>query len=120
MRASIKCDSSPDSWLNLSTDKINMGAEVFTIGFPNLTIQGIAPKFTDDRISSLSGFRDAPKGFQISVPVQPGNSGGPLIHYASGGVAGVINALLSRDAADNVFMRSRVRWCVPFWPPAPN
>lgn len=100
--ALLKCEWSPDSWLNLSTDKIDMGAEVFTIGFPNMSIQGIAPKFTDGRISSLSGFRDDPKGFQISVPVQPGNSGGPLIHFASGRVAGVINAYLSRDAADNV------------------
>jgi serine protease Do len=100
--ALLKCDWTPSSWLTLSTDKIDMGAEVFTIGFPNMTIQGIAPKFTDGRISSLSGFRDDPKGFQISVPVQPGNSGGPLIHFASGTVAGVINARLSGEDADNV------------------
>jgi len=100
--ALLKSEWSPDSWLNLSTEKIDMGAEVFTIGFPNMSIQGIAPKFADGRISSLSGFRDDPKGFQISVPVQPGNSGGPLIHCASGRVAGVINAYLSRDTAENV------------------
>jgi S1-C subfamily serine protease len=65
-------------------------------------MQGIAPKFTDGRISSMSGYRDDPNQFQISVPVQPGNSGGPLIHFASGRVAGVINARLNGQDAENV------------------
>jgi S1-C subfamily serine protease len=53
----------------------------------------LAPKLTRGEISSLSGVRDNPSEFQISVPVQPGNSGGPLV-MESGIVVGVVVARL--------------------------
>ena len=72
----------------------SLGDGVFTIGFPNVDMQGIEPKYTDGRISSLAGLHDDPSQYQISVPVQPGNSGGPLLG-ASGQVVGVIVARIS-------------------------
>lgn len=48
------------------------------MGFPQVDIQGIEPKLTDGIVSSLSGIRDEPTSFQITNPIQPGNSGGPL------------------------------------------
>ena len=36
-------------------DTVDLGQEVFTIGFPNIQMQGVEPKYTDGRISSLSG-----------------------------------------------------------------
>jgi S1-C subfamily serine protease len=74
--------------LSLASD-VALGAEVFTIGFPNITAQGLEPKYTDGKISSLSGLHDDPTRYQVSVPVQPGNSGGALVD-ASGRVVGVI------------------------------
>jgi len=74
-----------------------LGADVFTIGFPNPDIQGFEAKYTDGKISSLAGIRDDPTTFQVSVPVQPGNSGGPLLNRY-GAVDGVIEARLN-DAA---------------------
>jgi S1-C subfamily serine protease len=71
---------------------------VFTIGFPNPEMQGTEPKFTDGRISSLSGAQDDTRYFQISVAVQPGNSGGPLVNSA-GSVVGIVTARLSDRAA---------------------
>jgi len=76
----------------------DLGDEVFTIGFPNIDMQGIEPKYTDGKISSLSGMRDDPSEYQISVPVQPGNSGGPLCN-TNGEVVGVIVARLDDLAA---------------------
>ena len=70
-----------------------MGQEVFTIGYPNPIIQGMSAKFTEGTISSLTGFQDDLRLYQISVPVQPGNSGGPLLD-ANGNVLGVIVAML--------------------------
>jgi S1-C subfamily serine protease len=52
---------------------------------------------TKGEISSLAGAKDDPRYFQISVPIQPGNSGGALAD-ASGNVIGVVTAKLS-DAA---------------------
>jgi S1-C subfamily serine protease len=72
----------------------DLGQEVFTIGFPNIQTQGIEPKYTDGKISSLTGMQDDPTEYQISVPVQPGNSGGPLCD-ANGEVVGIVVARLN-------------------------
>jgi S1-C subfamily serine protease len=71
-----------------------LGEEVFTIGFPNIQMQGVAPKYTDGKISSLAGMQDDPSEYQISVPVQPGNSGGPLCD-AGGQVVGIVVARIN-------------------------
>ena len=68
---------------------VRTGDAVFTLGFPQVQLQGAEAKFTDGSISSLSGIAGDPKFFQISVPVQPGNSGGPLLD-ASGNVVGIV------------------------------
>ena len=68
---------------------IRLGHQVFTVGFPNVTVQGLEPKFTDGRINGLSGMLDDPRHFQISVPVQPGNSGGALVND-HGQVIGIV------------------------------
>ena len=70
-----------------------LGDPVFTIGFPNMDVQGIEPKLTRGDINSMAGIKDDPRHFQISVPVQPGNSGGPLVD-AAGNVVGVVTMRL--------------------------
>jgi S1-C subfamily serine protease len=68
------------------------------VGFPNIGLQGFAPKLTKGEISSLSGAADDARHFQISVPAQPGNSGGALVDER-GNVVGVVAARLSPGAA---------------------
>ena len=75
-----------------------LGATVATVGFPSTGLQGFSPKLTKGEIGSLAGIRDDPRHFQISVPVQPGNSGGALVD-ARGNVVGVVSAKLSAKAA---------------------
>jgi S1-C subfamily serine protease len=79
-------------------DSADLGDEVFTIGFPNIEMQGLEPKYTDGKISSLAGMQDDPSEYQISVPVQPGNSGGPLCDV-NGEVVGIVVARLNDFAA---------------------
>jgi hypothetical protein len=43
---------------------------VATVGFPDIGLQGFAPKLAKGEIASLSGAADDPRYFQISVPVQ--------------------------------------------------
>ena len=62
-----------------SSSEARKGESVFTMGFPNSNLQGPEAKITEGIISSLSGIMGEPNNFQISVAVQPGNSGGPLI-----------------------------------------
>jgi hypothetical protein len=80
-----------------SSSEIKKGADVFAIGFPNPTIQGRESKVTTGIVSSLSGISGEPNSFQISVPIQPGNSGGPLIDM-TGSVVGITTAKLSASA----------------------
>ena len=66
-----------------------MGTEVSTIGFPVSGILGQNPKYTSGVISATSGIRDADTMTQITVPIQPGNSGGPLFGR-DGHVVGIV------------------------------
>jgi len=84
---------SPQPLALSSSSEVKTGDSVFTLGFPQVQLQGIEPKYTDGSISSLSGMGNDPKYFQISVPVQPGNSGGPLLNN-EGQVVGLINSRL--------------------------
>jgi TPR repeat protein len=71
-----------------------LGEAIFTIGFPNIEVQGVEPKLSKGEIGGLGGVQDDPRSFQVSLPVQPGNSGGPLINM-SGNVVGLMTAKLN-------------------------
>ena len=76
-----------------SPRNIRLGESVMVFGFPlagSLTSGG---NFTSGLVSGLRGLRDAAGELQITAPVQPGNSGGPLMD-ASGLVIGVVQAKL--------------------------
>jgi S1-C subfamily serine protease len=93
--AVLKVEGGSFAALALSArDSVDLGQQVFTIGFPNIEMQGLEPKYTDGSISSLSGMQGDPTEYQISVPVQPGNSGGPLCD-ANGEVVGIVVARLN-------------------------
>jgi S1-C subfamily serine protease len=78
------------------TPPVRRGETVVTYGFPLTGLLSSGPTLTTGDISALSGVRDDPLQFQISAPVQPGNSGGPLLD-AQGNVVGVVTSKL--DAA---------------------
>jgi TPR repeat protein len=77
---------------------VKLGSTVITVGFPNIGLQGVAPKFARGEIASLTGPQDDPRFFQISVPLQPGNSGSALVDE-HGNVIGVVSAKLSAAVA---------------------
>jgi TPR repeat protein len=81
-----------------SSRAVKLGGTVATVGFPDIGLQGFAPKFARGEIASLSGAGDDARYFQISAPVQPGNSGGALVDE-HGNVVGVVSAKLNASAA---------------------
>jgi len=81
-----------------TSHRVKLGNTVATVGFPNIGLQGFAPKLAKGEVASLSGMLDDGRYFQISVPVQPGNSGGALVDER-GNVVGVVAAKLSARAA---------------------
>jgi S1-C subfamily serine protease len=87
------------SSLPIATSRtVKLGGTVVTVGFPNIGLQGFAPKLAKGEIAALSGIQDDPRYFQISVPLQPGNSGGALVDE-NGNVVGIVAAKLSARAA---------------------
>lgn len=70
------------------------GQSVITVGYPHANIQGLEPKVTGGIINSLTGLNNDARTFQISVPLQSGNSGGPLVTL-DGNVIGVVAMKLS-------------------------
>ena len=82
----------------LSSRSAHLGGTVATIGFPDPGLQGFSPKLAKGEIASLSGAADDPRYFQISVPVQPGNSGGALVDER-GNVIGIVSAKLDASVA---------------------
>lgn len=79
----------------------DVGTSVFTMGFPMTSWLGEEMKVTDGIISSKSGFDGDIVTYQISVPIQPGNSGGPLFDK-QGNLVGITNAKINANVAENV------------------
>lgn len=78
----------------VNSQTVKRGAHVITVGFPNIDIQGKEPKLSEGIVSALSGMQDEPTVFQISVPIQQGNSGGPMVNM-NGNVVGIVASKLS-------------------------
>ena len=75
-----------------------VGEEIFVLGYPMMSTMGEEVKLTTGVLSSRSGFKGDISAYQISAPVQPGNSGAPLFD-SNGDVVGVVNS--KHRQADN-------------------
>jgi S1-C subfamily serine protease len=84
---------------------IRSGDSVVAIGFPYHGMLTSDFTVTTGIVSSLSGMRNDSRFLQISAPVQPGNSGGPLFDTAGqvvGVVTGKVDALRIAVATGNI------------------
>lgn len=81
---------------NFSTLVKDVGTSVFALGYPMANLMGQEVKFTDGKISAKTGIMGDATVYQISVPIQPGNSGGPLFDY-DGNLIGITSSALNRD-----------------------
>lgn len=73
----------------LKDKKTETGEKVFTLGYPRKEMV-----YGEGSLSSLSGFNNDTSMYQISIPVNPGNSGGPLLDE-EGNIIGVIRGKVS-------------------------
>jgi S1-C subfamily serine protease len=74
-----------------------IGSNVFTIGYPLSGVMGKNSKVSNGIIAASSGINDDIRYYQITVPLQPGNSGGPLFD-GNGNVVGITSAKLNEKA----------------------
>jgi S1-C subfamily serine protease/antitoxin component YwqK of YwqJK toxin-antitoxin module len=87
----------------LASETIAVGNEVFSLGYPLADVMGETVKFTDGKISSLTGINEDVTKYQVTAPIQNGNSGGPLFDDL-GNVVGIIESRLNKEkyASENV------------------
>lgn len=100
---------------SVSSNTSDVGEEIFVLGYPLTSTMGDEIKLTTGVISSKSGFQGDVALYQISAPIQPGNSGGPLFD-TKGNVIGIVSA--KHTGAENVgyaiktmYLRNLVESC---------
>ncbi len=69
---------------SLRNEEAYLGEEVFTLAYPRQEMV-----YGEGSISAQSGYRGDTLTYQISIPVNPGNSGGPLLD-AQGNLIGIV------------------------------
>ena len=82
------------------TRTADVGESIFVLGFPMTDVMGDELKCTDGIISSLSGFDGDVSTYQISAPIQHGNSGGPVFDE-NGNIIGIACAGIDNKYAQN-------------------
>jgi S1-C subfamily serine protease len=90
--ALLKVEGNP-SPVTFRDTPISIGETVFAVGYPYAGLLGSAPHFTDGLVSSMTGIDNDSRFLQFTAPVQPGNSGGPLLD-GSGQVVGIVSGRL--------------------------
>ena len=86
----------------ISESEANLAEDVYTLGFPRNDVV-----FGEGSISALSGYRENPNAYQVSVPVNPGNSGGPLLN-SKGDLIGMISGIETKTAGAAFAIKSSV------------
>ena len=71
-----------------------LGEGIATFGYPHLDMLANTGNFTLGNVTALAGVNDDSRFYQISAPVQSGNSGGPVMDNF-GNVAGVVQSKLN-------------------------
>jgi len=83
---------------------VRAGDGIVALGYPLSGLLATTVNLTVGNVSALAGLGDDSRYLQISAPVQPGNSGGPLLD-TSGHLVGIVSsklnaALIARSTGD--------------------
>ena len=70
-----------------------LGETVYALGFPLADRLDNGLNFTNGLVSSLAGLDNDRRAVQFTAPIQPGNSGGPLLDQ-SGALIGIVRSKL--------------------------
>ena len=91
--ALLKVSSKPTRWGALRFG-VRLGENVAAIGYPLTQVLATSGNFTTGNVTALAGIADDTRFYQVSAPVQPGNSGGPLLDE-SVNLVGIVSSKLN-------------------------
>ena len=80
---------------------IRLGEDITITGYPLRGVLGDGLNAITGTVSSLSGLSNNTTQFQVSAPVNSGNSGGPVFD-SSGNIVGVVVSKINQDKAKEV------------------
>ena len=80
--------------LRSSSSPVRQGEEISVFGYPYSGLLSSGGNYSEGIVSALSGMGEDTRFYQVSAPVQPGNSGGAMTD-TSGLVVGVVTAKLN-------------------------
>ncbi|PYE40456.1 trypsin-like peptidase [Rhizobium sp. PP-F2F-G20b] len=84
---------------------VHLGEHAHAIGYPLSGLLGRGPQFTSGSVSNLLGPGDDARLMQVTCPIQPGSSGGPVFDDG-GNMIAVVTATLSNAQNVNFAIRS--------------
>lgn len=87
--------------LQFRIEAARLAENLHAIGYPLSDVLSASVRVTSGSVSALNAFEFDDGLIQISAPIQPGNSGGPVVDD-NGHVAGVAVGILNRSQAQNV------------------
>ncbi len=95
--AALTSQQRSKNWLAVSEAAApRLGQKIFAMGYPYYGLVGTSLHLTAGNVSSLTGPGDDHRFLTVSAPIQPGNSGGPVLS-ADGEILGVVSARLSQS-----------------------
>lgn len=111
--------------LPLAAGPATLGRSVFTLGYPAPEVLGQAVKMTSGQVNSTTGLQDDTRMLQVSIPIQGGNSGGPVLGW-DGSVIGVVDSTLRKldekghEPAQNVNYAVKISYLRPMLEDLPD
>ena len=101
--ALLKVGSITDNFARLRNG-VKVGEELAAFGYPLFGRLSAGGNFTLGNVSALSGMRNDSRHIQITAPIQPGNSGGPVVDRAGNLIGVAVSGLGAHEkgAAQNV------------------
>ncbi len=87
---------------SIQSREADIGEAVYTLGFPREEIV-----YGEGSISASTGYQQNESAYQVSVPLNPGNSGGPLIDQ-QGALIGIVNGVQTQTQGAAFAIKSEV------------
>ena len=97
--AVLKTSLEPKNVTALRTG-LRVGENIAVYGFPLSNRLAATGNFTVGYVSALAGLGDDSSKIQISAPIQPGNSGGPVLDHYGNAVGVIVSTATSAIIAD--------------------